>query len=136
MRTALLLTALPFALWKAAPRVKKLRFNLEEFAKSDFFKIFDFWKLLESALNGGQLAAPGADSNPNMPRMTVEREAALPRADPGEFSCFSPHFCCPPQDLVSSLPLSLWWFLDSFVRSFTAILDCVCDCYCSVGEPQ
>ncbi len=32
--------AVPLAVLKAVPRVKKLRFNLEEFAKSDFFKIF------------------------------------------------------------------------------------------------
>lgn len=85
MRAALVLTALPFAVWKAAPRVKKLRFNFEEFAKSDFFKIFDFWKLLESALNGGKLLDQG-ESNAGMPRMTAEREAALPKADPGAFS--------------------------------------------------
>ena len=32
--------AVPLAVLKVVPRVKKLRFNLEEFAKSDFFKIF------------------------------------------------------------------------------------------------
>jgi len=80
VRVGLVLSSLPLLWLKARPRIRKLRFNLEEFAKSDFFKIFDFWRLLESALGGGG-AASGA--TPIMDPMTAEREAALPKADPG-----------------------------------------------------
>ena len=81
-RSALVLAAVPLALIKALPRVNKLRFNLEEFAKSDFFKLFDFWKLIEGALGGGASQSGGGAGNGAMPRMTEEREAALPKADP------------------------------------------------------
>lgn len=72
---------MPLALFKARPRVRKLRFNIEEFAKSDFFKLFDFWKLLESALGGKR--PDGSEADPSMPKMTLQREASLPMADPG-----------------------------------------------------
>ena len=82
VRVGLVLSSLPLLWLRARPRIRKLRFNLEEFAKSDFFKIFDFWRLLESALGGGGVGrASGA--TPIMDPMTEEREAALPKADPG-----------------------------------------------------
>lgn len=80
VRATLVLVAVPLALFKIRPRVRTLRFNLEEFAKSDFFKLFDFWKLLESAIGGRR--NDGTDANPIMPKMTSEREASLPMADP------------------------------------------------------
>ena len=96
VRVGLVMMSLPLVLLKARPRIRKLRFNLEEFAKSDFFKIFDFWKLLESALGGGGVGQ-ASNASPTMQPMTAEREAALPRADPGVLgprSCADLACCC------------------------------------------
>jgi hypothetical protein len=66
---------------RLVPRVRRASFQLESFLASDFLKVFDFWQLLASALQGGGggSAAPGGAP---MPRMTSVREAALPKIDP------------------------------------------------------
>ena len=81
IRAGMILAAVPFAAARFVPRVKRLRFNLESFLQSDFFKIFDLWRLLESAL-GGSRRKGVAGEDEVMPRMTAEREAALPAANP------------------------------------------------------
>jgi len=72
---ALLLAGVLLGMWRLLPRLRGASFQLESFLQSDFFKIFDFWKLLDSF-------GKTKTDDPSMPKMTAEREAALPQADP------------------------------------------------------